>query len=220
MVKTILFAIVSLNAVCMLLHAQELYPNFSYNVGGGASTPLNPTGQYAGVSGNFAMGAGYNINKKNSIIGEFMWSNLPPNRFALHPINALSGKSNLYSATANYRYNLNRISGSVFGAYAIAGGGWYYRKSQISQDYNVPVGTVCTPFYFWWGYTCEAGYVPTDNVIASSGSSAGGVNAGTGFTIRLGDLGWKFYAEARYHYAWNKRIPTTVVTATFGLRFN
>jgi hypothetical protein len=38
--------------------------------------------------------------------------------------------------------------------------------------------------------------------VANKDTNAGGVNAGTGFTIRLGDSGWKFYAEASYHYAW------------------
>ena len=31
----------------------------NFNMGGGVSTPLNPTGAYAGVSANFNMGAGY-----------------------------------------------------------------------------------------------------------------------------------------------------------------
>jgi len=29
---------------------------FTFNTGGGISTPLNPTGQYAGTSGNFVVG--------------------------------------------------------------------------------------------------------------------------------------------------------------------
>jgi Outer membrane protein beta-barrel domain len=208
-----------LSACAVSLQTQD-YTQLNFNIGGGVSTPLNPTGQYAGANGNFVVGAGYNIDKNNSILGEFLWNGLPPNRFALRPINALSGSTNLYSLTANYRFQLDSIGGSAAGIYLIGGGGWYYRQTHISKDYIVPAYTVCQPIYFWWGYTCEAGYVPTDNVLASSGSSAGGLNAGTGFTIRLSDTGWKFYVEARYHYAWNKRIPTAVIPVTFGLRFN
>ena len=41
------------------------------------STPLNPTGAFTGLGGNFNIGAGYNLDKKNTIFGEFMWNNLP-----------------------------------------------------------------------------------------------------------------------------------------------
>jgi hypothetical protein len=56
--------------------------------------------------------------------------------------------------------------------------------------------------------------------VAYKGTSAAGLNAGAGFTIKLGAKGWKFYTESRYTYAWSNRIPTTLVPVTFGLRFN
>ncbi len=45
---------------------------FTFNMGGGITTPLNPTGQYAGTSGNCELGAGYKISDRSSISGEFM----------------------------------------------------------------------------------------------------------------------------------------------------
>src|SRR6185295_506637 len=66
------------------LHAQE--DAFTFNIGGGISTPLNPTGQYAGTSGNFVGGAGLKVSKHGAVLGEFMWSGLPPNLFVLHPV--------------------------------------------------------------------------------------------------------------------------------------
>jgi hypothetical protein len=56
--------------------------------------------------------------------------------------------------------------------------------------------------------------------IASHGSSAGGVNAGVGFTIMIGHQGWKFFVESRYNYAWSNFVPTTLVPVSFGFRFN
>ena len=47
------------------LNAQD-YSRFALSMGGGVTTPLNPTGAYAGISGNFVIGAGYNMNKSNS----------------------------------------------------------------------------------------------------------------------------------------------------------
>jgi hypothetical protein len=192
---------------------------FTFNMGGGVSTPLNPTAQYAGTSGNFVAAAGVRINKKNSVIGEFMWSGLPPNVSILHPVSAPFGNINLYSLTANYRYDLDRLGGSRFGVYTIVGGGWYYRYASVDKNYVVPPATPCQPIYTWWGYACDSGYVYTATV-AYKGSSAGGLNGGGGFTIRIKDSPWKFYTEARYHYAFHPGIASTVIPVTFGLRYN
>src|SRR5437762_973888 len=110
------------------MHAQD-FSRLSLDIGGGVSTPLNPTGQYVGVSGNFSAGVGYNLNNKNTIIGQFLWSGLPSNPFVLHPVNLPSGSINLYTLTANYRYHIDTLRHSPFGVYLIAGGGWYYRYS-------------------------------------------------------------------------------------------
>src|SRR5689334_7175997 len=100
------------------LEAQD-YSRFTLNMGGGVTTPLNPTGAYAGLSGNFAIGAGYNVNKSNAIIGEFMWSGLPSNLFVIQPVKAPFSTINLYSLTVNYRHQFDRINGSPFGVYFI-----------------------------------------------------------------------------------------------------
>jgi hypothetical protein len=218
MSKKHLIPIILLSAAGLTrLHAQD-FSKFNFNIGGGMTSPINPTAQYVGLSGNFDVGAGYNLDKKNAITAEFMWNGLPPNT-VVHLPNAPFGSINLYSITTNYRHHIDSIGGSPFGAYVIAGGGWYYRYASIDKSYTVPPGTVCQPIYSWWGYGCDTGYTVTDT-IAAKGNSTGGINAGAGFTIRLSDTGWKFYVESRYHYAWSNRIPTTFVPVTFGFRFN
>ena len=199
--------------------AQELQ-QLTFAIGGGISAPLNPTSRYVGVSGNFVTGVGVNINKNNSIEGDFMWSGLPPSLSVLHPINAPSGSMNLYTVNGDYRFHFDSIGGTIFGAYVIGGGGWYYRYASISKNYVVPPQTVCEPIYYWWGYGCDTSGFVYSATVAYKGTSAAGLNAGAGFTIKLGDKGWKFYAESRYTYAWSNRIPTTLVPVTFGLRFN
>jgi hypothetical protein len=208
-----------LGAACMLPLQADDYSKLNFNIGGGVSTPLNPTANFVGVSGNFAAGAGYNLSKSNSIIGEFMWSGLPPSLSVLHPVNAPFGSINLYTLTANYRHSFNHMGGP-FGAYIIGGGGWYYRYTSVDKNYVVPPSTVCQPIWTWWGYGCDPnGFIYTATV-AYKGVSSGGVNAGVGFTIRLSDSGWKFYMESRYHYAWSQNVPTTLIPVTFGIRFN
>jgi len=218
--KKLLIVIASLGAAGVVpMHAQN-FSRLSFDMGGGVSTPLNPTGQYVGVSGNYSTSIGYNLNKKNTISGQFLWSGLPANTFVLHPADLPHGHINLYTLTANYRHHIDSIHGSPFGLYVVGGGGWYYRYANVDKDYAVPPSTVCEPIYGWWGYGCDSGGYVYSKTVAYKGSSAGGVNAGAGFTIRFGDSNWKFYAESRYHHAWSARIPTVLMPVTFGIRFN
>ncbi len=219
MSKMVLLAMGGLIATCWApLKAQD-YSKFAFNVGGGISTPLNPTGAYAGVSGNFVLGAGYNIDKKNAILGELMWSGLPSNMFALQPADMPHSHINLYSLTVNYRHQFDRINGSPFGVYVITGGGWYQRYISFDKDYAPPAGTPCLPYWNWYGWTCGTTGVYSQTV-AKKGVSSGGLNGGVGFTIRLADTNIRFFTEARYHYAFSENIPTTTVPVTFGLRYN
>jgi hypothetical protein len=199
------------------VHAED-FGNLAFNIGGGVSTPLNPTSNYASINGHFAVGAGYNADKANSILGEFQWNGMPPNLRALHPSDVPFGSVNQYSLTANYRHKWDKLGGSPIGAYLIGGGGWYYRHASVSKTFVLPPSTACTPIFAWWGFTCAtSGFVDTAQ-IAANGTSAGGLNAGGGFTIQLSDSGWKFYVESRYNYAWS-RIPSTFIPVTFGFRF-
>jgi hypothetical protein len=214
--QTLILTVLAMGAI-VPLPAQDA---LTFHIGGGITTPLNQTARYAGTSGNFAAGVGYKMTKRSAMIGEFMWAGLPPNFSVLHPVNAPFGSVNLYTLTANYRYDMDRIHNSRFGLYAIVGGGWYYRYAKIDKNYVVPPGTACQPIYTWWGYSCDPnGFVFTQTV-AYKGTSVGGVNGGMGFTIGLGDSQWKFYTEARYHYAFNSTIPSTLIPVTFGIRFN
>jgi len=218
MSKTVLFTVSVLIAAGFAPVKAQDYSKFAFNIGGGISTPLNPTGAYSGVSGNFVMGAGYNVNKSNAIIGEFMWSGLPSNVFVLQPVDFPHSHINLYSLTVNYRHQFDRINGSPFGVYFMAGGGWYQRHISLDKNYAVPAGTPCTPYWYWYGWNCNGGVY--EQTVASKGVSAGGMNAGLGFTIRLADSNIRFFTEARYHYAFSDRIATTLVPVTFGLRYN
>lgn len=214
----ILVSIALLGACCLIpLKGQS---KLTFGIGGGVSAPLNPTGAYTGVSGNFNVGAGYKIDEKNSITGEFLWSGLPTDIFTLHPVEAPSGNINMYSLTVNYRRHIDRIKGSPFGVYGVVGGGWYYRYATIDKNFVVPPNAVCSPVYYWWGYSCAPGGYVSSETIANKGASAGGVNGGVGFTIRLADSNWKFFTEARYNYAFSNRVPSTFIPVTMGIRYN
>jgi hypothetical protein len=209
--------IVLVAAGSLILSAQE--SKINSNLGMGTTVPLNPTGRLVGSSVNVVAGVGYNIDKHNSFVGQFMWAGLPLNRDALRPIWAVAGthnlssSSNLFALTGNYRY---RWQGKNFGFYLIGGGGMYYRHSTLSRNVVVGDGTICVPSWAYFGFACVSGTVTTDQTLINSGSTAFGGNGGAGFTIRITEDGYKFYVEARYHYAPNRYIPTTFIPITLG----
>ena len=94
------------------------------------------------------VGAGYNFNKHHSLIGTVhvggpagkeggLWTD----RHCANVRN-ISASSNLFTATANYRFGLE---GKTFGWYWIAGGGVYYRRVTLSREVVIGTGVVCSP---------------------------------------------------------------------------
>ena len=214
-------------------HAQEVnLSKVNLHIGGGIGVPTGRTADFAGISGAFQIGAGPNLTAHNSLVGEFMWQGLPPTSSALativNPLVAgnittaaniaqnFGTSSNLYAVTANYMYHRE---GHLYGFYVIGGGGWYYRHVEL-QNYTVVPGTVCQPVWDWWGYSCQAGFVTTSNVLATKGQSSGGGNVGGGITFKLTSSGFRLYMEARYHYSpQGGRVPTHIVPVMFGIRW-
>lgn len=60
---------------------------FNFRLGGGFGVPLGSTARFAGLSGTFQVGAGPNLSKHSSLVGEFMWQGLPANRSVLLQLN-------------------------------------------------------------------------------------------------------------------------------------
>jgi hypothetical protein len=202
---------------CPGLVAQD--SKLNTNLGAGVTVPVNPTARFVDPSANLVVGAGYNISKHHSLIGQFMWAHLPPANEAFRAIRLLTGardidgSSNLFALTGNYRLG---AQGRVFGVYFIAGGGMYHRRSSLSRRVVVGATTVCSPPWLWWGYTCVAGLVSDDETLIREGSTAFGGNGGVGFTIKINEEGYKFYVESRYHYAPNRHISTQIIPITLG----
>ncbi len=203
------------------LSAQDsgTFSKFTFSLGTGITTPLNPTAQYTGVSGNFAASLGYKLSNRQSVNGEFLYSGLPGSVYVIQPVKLPTVSSNVYYLGANYRYQVDRIGGSVFGIYGIVGGGWYDRYITVDQTYIVPAGTPCVPIWTWWGYACDSNGYVSSYTVAKKGGSTGGFNGGFGFSIALGGGKWKFFSEARYHYAFNENVPTTMIPVTLGIRY-
>lgn len=208
--------------VCSTLHAQDEPEKINANMGFSVNVPLNPTAQFSSIGWGVDLGTGYNFTDHHSFIGEFVYNWLSLSGSALQPIreaaqnNGISGNSNLYAITGNYRYQLQ---GKTLGAYVIGGGGWYYRTVALSQSVTSGTGTVCTPAWLFYGFTCVSGTVTANQTIKSYNSSAIGGNVGVGFTYKVGEPSYRAYIESRYHYAPTKNVNTQLIDITVGIRY-
>ncbi len=217
-----LFVVISLlMAFCGVLHAQNDFEKLNAHVGALISFPLSPTSTYVHTGWGLEGGAGYNFTSHHSILAELMWNRLYATDSGIQPLRAASqthvdGQSNLYAFTGNYEY---QIPGRVLGAYFIGGGGLYYRITNLSKRINSGIGTPCAPGWIWWGFTCIAGTVTSNQSVGSASSTAFGFNAGGGLTARVGESPFRLYFESRYHYAPNKNVSTQLVTISVGIRY-
>jgi hypothetical protein len=197
-------------------------PSVTTSLGMPLSAPLNPMRQHSNLGWGLNTSVGYNFDRRNALIGEFMWNALYPNNETLQPIRAalqspnVSGHGNLYVFTANYRLELR---GNALGIYFIGGPGWYYRTVWLSQP--VPAGTTisCLPAWLWWGYNCADGIVITNLTRVHSNEGALGFNGGIGFTVRVGEAPYRMYVESRYHFAPTGSISTKLIAVTVGIRY-
>ena len=207
---------------CCPVFAQDDYEKINSNLAMSISAPLNPTAQYVQLGWGSTGGAGYNFNSHHSTIVEFGWNRVYPTNGVLQPLRAaaqiqdITGRSDLYSLTGNYRFELR---GREFGTYFIGGGGLYHRTTNLSKPVASGTSTTCTPPWIWWGFTCESGIVTSDQQIASASSTALGANAGIGFTARVGEAPYRLYVESRYHYAPTKNVSTQLLVISFGIRY-
>jgi outer membrane protein with beta-barrel domain len=186
------------------------------------NVPVSSSAKVIGNGWGIVGGAGYNFNKRNAMVGEFMWNRVYPSSGALQPLqNALQtgdlrGNSDFYALTANYRFELR---GRRLGSYLIGGGGWYFRNTWLSHEVPSGTGNICTPVWRWFGYSCTSGIVNPNQPPVSSILDSLGANAGIGVTARVGDAPYRFYAEARYHYAPTRNVSTQFVAITLGIRY-
>ena len=208
--------------VCSTLHAQDDSDKINSNMGGAVSFPLRPTSNFVRTSWGLVGGTGYNFSPQHSVIGEFMWSALYPSGSSLQPIrvalndNSITGHSNLYALTGNYRY---QWQGKLLGAYFIGGGGWYYRTLGFKRPVTSGSNTACAPAWVWWGFTCVSGTVTANQTIGGYDSSVFGGNVGIGFTIKIADSDSRIYIEPRYHHAPTKNVTTQLMVITVGIRY-
>lgn len=224
-VRRVLLAFAVILPFVTSLSAQDFDENskVNTNIGFPITIPVGSTSDFSHAGTGIVMGTGYNFNQHNAFVGEFMWNWLYPTEESLDPLRPatavgdLNGHSNLFVLTANYRFELR---GHKIGAYFIAGGGFYYRNASRTEVVTPPAGTACTAVWQWWGFRCSSGVVVVNQTSSSFSGAAGGGNAGGGITFNLpNEPRYRFYVEARYHYAPGSTFDLRLIPITVGVRF-
>jgi Outer membrane protein beta-barrel domain len=206
------------------VHAQDddYGDKINTNLGVIVTVPVGSTSSVVSTSPGIVAGVGYNFSRRHSFIGEFMWNGLFTSGGAINPIragvqdNTITGHSNLYAVTGNYRFQIQR---RIVGVYFIGGGGWYYRTAGLSTTVTPGPNIPCATAWGWWGYKCASGTVIPGQTVRGFNSSALGGNAGIGFTVKVSEPSYRVYVESRYHYAPTKNVSTQVLDITIGIRY-
>lgn len=197
-------------------------PRGNVHLGVPMAIPLNPTARAVHLGFGATLGGGYNFTRHHGVVGDFLWNDLFPTSEALAKIRTalndpkLDASVRITELTANYRYELR---GKNLGTYFIGGAGLLYRHTSLSKEVITGNSITCEPGWEWWGFRCESGYVTADQTIGSWSATAPGYNGGIGFTFRVGEPPYRFYAESRYHYAPDNRINMQLIELTFGIRY-
>jgi hypothetical protein len=197
-------------------------PRGNVHLGFPIAIPLNPTARAVHLGFGVVVGGGYNFNRRNAAITEFMWNDLFPTNEALAKVRTalddptVNASSGIMTFGEDYRFELR---GKRLGAYFMGGGGLYYRHTSLSHKVTTGTSITCTPDLEWWGFTCVDGIVTENQTIGSWSATAGGVDGGVGFTARVGEAPYRFFVESRYRYSPDTRVNLSLIDISFGIRY-
>jgi len=206
----------ALASLCVFLSLPANSQTYNFNIGSGPGFPLGSTNNFANISYNFVTGGGVNFTPHVKLNAEFMFHGIPVQKNIVDQLGLSDVKGRLYSLSGNL------LVGGPIGrgknVYGIAGFGWYRRTLEAKQTV-LQAGTLCSPYWSWWGEECVNGIFAHDVTVGSRTSSAPGFNVGGGLTYQLGDSPAHVYIELRYHRASTHNVRTEVLPLTIGLRF-
>jgi hypothetical protein len=190
------------------LNAQEV-SRFSFELGGGFTTPAGNTANYLDDGWNVQGGAGYNFSNHFGVMGRLDFNSMGMDGTALGTSGFPGGYVHVFSATLDPIVHLTPHS--HFDLYAIGGGGLYH----WAQQFNAPAGVAANSF---------GGSFPL--VVPSAGDEYSvnkpGWNAGMGVAFGTKWHG-KLFAEARYVHVFLNGVGggerADYIPVTFGFRW-
>jgi hypothetical protein len=192
--------------------AAQNFNRFTFDIGGGFTSPVVHTDGRLNTGFNIMGGAGFNFSPSFGVLGEFGFNHLDLSNSTLNAAGVPAGSARIYSLTLDPVIRFNPRGRAS--AYIVGGGGYYRRTVEFTQ----PTTEIITAFDPFYGFFPAA--VPANIVLGSFTQNKGGLNGGAGVSIRIrGDSNASFFAEARYHYVFTTPVRTTILPVTFGFRW-
>lgn len=197
-------------AVCLVFSFTAIGQEFSkytFEGGGGFSTPTGAAADRFNTGWNLLFGGGYRFTNHISGLLEYQLDRFSLTNAVLQNNNQPDGFNTYWAFTLNPRYDFRPKS--RFNPYATAGYGIYHRRLAFT-DPSQATG-YCDQFS---GYCYNSG-AP---VVADFNNFKAGYNVGGGLNYALGDTGMKVFTDVRF----NRFIAHNTndwVNVTFGIRF-
>lgn len=201
-----------LGSICAFPLAAQAPSLFTFEAGGGFTTPVYRLGNSFDDGWNFLAGVGINpfthlgsLGQHLGIMGEFQYNSLGINSTTLRGLGFPGGNMDVWSFTIDPILRLRpraRVD-----PYIIGGGGIYHAGAQ----YTVPMGS---------SFSLPGPSVGASNQFAAASSVyKPGWDAGLGFEARMGRRNAKLFLEARYQHMFTYPLVTSFITSTFGFRW-
>ncbi len=186
------------------------------NFGGGAgfTVPTDRAGNRLNTGWNVNLRGGVNLTQQFLADLDFTYTNSRFNDTTLAEFNEPDGGLGIWSLTFNPVVRLAPHNSKIQ-PYITAGYGLYHLNFTLTRPTTV-LTILCDPFF---GF-CFPGSAAADQVVASNSTYKGGVNAGGGIDIPIGESRMKLFAEARYHRMFTSHgSDLTYIPVTFGVRW-
>ncbi len=188
------------------LQAQEV-SRFSFDVGGGFTSPLDTIGNNTDYGWGLKAGAGVNFNSHLSLMANVGYDSLGIASSSLTTAGVTGGNVNIFSARLDPVYHVGAYHHADF--YVTGGGGLYRQERQFNTAVS-GVTTINDPI-FGTSYTSGVGS-------SSYSVNKPGFDAGMGVAFGSKWHG-KFFAEARYNRMFLDGGHTDFLPVTFGFRW-
>jgi Outer membrane protein beta-barrel domain len=190
-------------------NAQE-YSKFSFDLGGGYTTPVGGTGRYLDEGWNIRAGAGFNFSGNLGAMLNLGYDQMGINSYTLSTIGVPGGGVHIFHATVDPVVRLRSRGHSNF--YLTAGGGVFH----MYQNFTAPAVVTTDAFNPFSGFFPVS--YGANQVLSSYTVTKPGFDVGGGVEVGAFNHG-KFFAEAKWEHMFLTGAHVDYIPVSFGFRW-